>query len=302
LENYSSSVLDEIKTLAARDAENESNAQSSSLSGNQQASHFSGGSSSTSPSSKPAPRHSVIGSLSQELSDTLSDIHRTISADAKAEEERRASTIRMRREEEVLKRETEEAQKLEEVQIRISAERARQEAVADERHLKQIRLQYEAALERGEDVELPVELREPEPISPQVFEPEVAVINPVIEEELKRNQSVFIGGGIVALIAVVTAALVFFDKPPAPPKTEPIQTVTAAEPLINQADLEAEQTKVMLAEQEAKQKAEREAAEAKRQAELAAAKAKAKAKRTRKKRRTGKKKKKGGLKLDLSSF
>ena len=70
----------------------------------------------------------------------------------------------------------EEQRRAEEVEMRLASEKARQDAIQEERRLKHLRLEYEAALARGEDVEMPEELKPPKPI-------EMPVIQTAIEKQ-----------------------------------------------------------------------------------------------------------------------
>ena len=51
------------------------------------------------------------------------------------------------------------------MRARLEAEEARRQSLAEERHLNKLREDYEAALARGENVEIPLELKASETCS-----------------------------------------------------------------------------------------------------------------------------------------
>ena len=284
------SFLDEIKDLASREAQSEPLHQSEDVK------------SLVKPSSS-------LGNLTSDLSAALSDVHLSILQDAQEEETSRA----VRLEEEEHKRKSEqhlEAQKKqEELEVRLAAEHARQQAIDEERRLKRIQLDYEAALDRGEDVELPVELRPPEPAKPVVVEtPKPSQQEIQAEIDQKKNNMLFVGGGVVALAMV--AAGVFFFLQTTPP-VEPIKG-NQVNSMISFEKSQAEAQAIKVAEAKRKAKEEQEAQE---RAEIArveaeklelAAKVEADKKRARRKsangRRSKRKKPKKKINVKIEGF
>lgn len=184
------SLLDEIKDIATKEAATEQ------LKPTEPAAPA---------ASQPARRATT--SLNLELSKALADIHETVSRDAEREEQRRQQTLELERAAKEAQERARDVERAQELDVRLRAEAARQQAADEERRLKVLRLEYEAALARGEQVEMPEELR-PKPVPQIVAQLQAAAAGPAVVAPPKRNPRV-IWGGVAAFVAVA-AAVGFF--------------------------------------------------------------------------------------------
>jgi len=282
------SLLNEIKDIASKEAEDEKlkRAQSAPL---------------IAPEATPAERRSqrnttgsrkAMSSLNSALSAALADVHSTVNQKAEEEERERKSTRELAEQAKRAQELAARSQKAEEVAARIKAEEARQKAAEEERRIRLIKLEYEAALARGEQVEMPEELK-PKPIPQEVLAQAQGPVEPVVHAPApaKRNPLV-LWGSLAATILVASLAGYFYMAEQERQRLE--REAEARAVLEEQRRLrEEEERRQALLEQ---QRLEREAREAKLKAELAAAiAAKEEAERQREEE-AKKKKRRGGRK------
>ena len=276
--SHSSSLLNELKDIASEAAEREKSQPRPTFSN----------------SVSPIPRKTSSKSSSFSLSDALADVHGLVEEEARAEQKRREQSHSLRLSQMEASRAAEERQRQAEIQARIDAEDERRKALAEDKRLAKLRADYEAALARGEDVEMPKELRPPEStVPPQALTPpseDLAVQAPAGQ----RSRGPLIMGGIAVCVAVAAVVYALIPPPPPPPELKPAPNLTAAT-VIKETKSEAELLREKI---EANLKLERERKA--REAEEAAKKAALAAKKT--KRRKKKKKKKPGLNLNLDTF
>lgn len=281
--SQSLSLLDEIKDLASRDAQVEKHPQS-------RPSQVQSG------SQHKIPKQNSLAGLGLELSKALADVHESVSLDAQQEEKRRTQSIHYQEAKALEKHKNEEQRRTEEVEMRLASERARQDAIQEERRLKHLRLQYEAALARGENVEMPEELKPPKVIVMPVVQTAIEKQEIEIQEAEEKNHKTFLIGGLVALALILSAVFIFLNSTPELPvndsKTTKIEV--PKKPEVDTVALELEKRKareVELAAERKKQAEEVARLKAEKDAKLAAKKSR------KKKRRKKKKKKKKRLKL-----
>ncbi len=195
MENRSStlSLLDEIKDIATREAATETlkPAEPSASAAAQ------------------APRRAT-SSLNLELSKALADIHETVSRDAEREESRRQQTLELERAAKEAQERARDAEQARELELRVRVESARQQAADEERRLKVLRLDYEAALARGEQVEMPMELR-PKPVPQVVIDLQAAEAPRPLAVAPPKRSPVALWGGVAAFVAVAAAAAFFYN-------------------------------------------------------------------------------------------
>lgn len=273
--SHSSSLLSELKDIATEAAEREKSQPTQGLTS----------------SITPQPRNLNTGSSKFTLSDALADVHGLVDEEARAEKKRRVQTQELARAAEEAKRTAEEERYQAEISSRVAAEEARRLALAEDKRLKQLRADYEAALARGESVEMPAELRPPEPTpAPQAFAPPQ---EPIVAPPPPNHKPLIFGGVAAVVVAVV---LVYALLPEPKPEPKPVLSVVTqpVKPEKSEADRIKEQIAAQLAAEQ-KRKAEEEA-EKKRL--LAAAKRKSKKRATKKK----KKKKKPSIQLNMDGF
>lgn len=299
------SLLSEIKDIASKEAENERNqTHSRSLVPSEET-----------PAER-SPKRKTTGSrrassLNLELSQALADVHNSVSQKAEEEERKRRELQELSKQADEAKRRAQESHKAQEVEARIRAEEARQKAAHEERRLKLIKLEYEAALARGEQVEMPEELK-PKPIPQEVLD-QVQGVAPVMIQApppAKRNPAVLWGSLAATVMIAALGGYLYMAKQEEERLRKAEEARIAAEEKRRLAEEKARQLALM-----EQQRKEREEREAKLKAELAAAiAAKEEAERKReeeeqnrkdRKKRSGKRttKKKNKIKgINLSGF
>lgn len=284
------SLLNEIKDIASKEAENERNQRSqvsASLSAQETPND-------TGPRKKNTTGSRRSSSLNLELSKALADVHDTVSRKAEEEERKRRQTQDLARQAAEASRLAADRQKAIEIEARVKAEEARQKAADEERRIKLIKLEYEAALARGEQVEMPEELK-PKPIPQEVMAQVSGPIEPLRVQaplpEKKTPMAVWIGVAATVLVLALGGYLykAKLDEEERLRKAEAARI--AAEEKRRRQEEEAQRLALL-----EKQRLEREAREAKLKAELAAAiAAKQEAERQREEdERSRKRKRRGG--------
>jgi hypothetical protein len=190
----------------------------------------------------------------------------------------------------------EEQERQEAIKARIAAEDARQKTLAEEKRIAQLRSDYEAALARGEDVEMPQELRPQEPTPPPqaLASPGVSQSAQVAPEP--KSKLPIIMGGLAACVAVAAVVYALIPPPPPPPTLQVESDITAAAALKEQKSEEELLREKTLAN--LKLERERKAREAEEAKKAALAKQAISKKRKKKKR----KKKKPSINLNMNSF
>jgi hypothetical protein len=245
----------------------------------------------------PKPRGS---SSSFSLSDALADVHKLVDEEARAEQKMRSKTRELAQAALEAEQAAEEHERQQEMAARLAAEEGRRQSLAEERRLLKLREDYEAALARGEKVELPLELRPPEPTPPpQAIQAPEPVQQKHIEEAVKGNQKPFIIGGVAAFVAIIAVLYVFVLSGPTP--------VPKIEKKVEMISFEKKQAEIEERKRIEKERIEAEAfakiAAAKVEAEKKAAeetkrKTKSRSKRRAKKKRKAKKKNSFGVSLE----
>ena len=251
----------------------------------------------------PANSSKSTSSISSSSLDALADLHKLIDEEARAEQTLRSKTRELAAAAKEAEKKAVEEHRQAEMQARLAAEEARRQSLAEDRRLTKLREDYEAALARGEHVEMPLELRPPElSVKPQDLviaddldiERQKAQVR--AQESVQGNQRNFIIGSVAAFVTVAAAIYVFvLSEPPPAPKVEK---------QVEMISFEQQQAEIEERKRIEKERREKEAlakiAEAKAAAELKAAEqAKAKKKRRTTKRRKRKKKKNSfGVSLD----
>ena len=244
----------------------------------------------------PKPRGS---SSSFSLSDALADVHKLVDEEARAEQKMRSKTRELAQAALEAEEAAEEYQRQEEMAARLAAEEGRRQSLAEDRRLLKLREDYEAALARGESVELPLELRPPEPTPPpQAIQAPEPVKQKQVEEAVKGNQKPFIIGGVAAFVAIIAVLYIFVLSGPEPVKIEKKAEMISFEKKqaeieerkrIEKERLEAEVfAKIAAAKVEAEKKA----------AEETKRKTKSRSKRRAKRKRKAKKKNSFGVSLE----
>lgn len=244
----------------------------------------------------PKPRGS---SSSFSLSDALADVHKLVDEEARAEQKMRSKTRELAQAALEAEEAAEEHQRQQEMAARLAAEEGRRQSLAEDRRLLKLREDYEAALARGENVELPLELRPPEPTPPpQAIQAPEPIKQKQVEEAVKGNQKPFIIGGVAAFVAILAVLYIFVLSGPAPVKIEKKVEMISFEKKqaeieerkrIEKERLEAEAfAKIAAAKVEAEKKA----------AEETERKAKSRSKRRAKRKRKTKKKNSFGVSLE----
>jgi len=210
------------------------------------------------------PARRATATLNLELSKALADIHETVSRDAEREEQRRVQTLELERAVKEARERSLAHEQAQEIEVRMRAGGARRQAAEEERRLKVLRLEYEAALARGERVELPEELR-PKPV-PQVVAQLQAAAGRVAPPPPRRDPRL-VWGGVAALVATVAAAAFFVHARLEAERLERerIERERVAELRRVQAEMAAAEARL-----QAELKAAREAAEAAKRAQLEA--------------------------------
>lgn len=281
--SQSLSLLDEIKDLASRDAQVEQQPRSN-------PSQMQSGSKSK------IPKQNSLAGLGLELSKALADVHESVSLDAQQEEKRRTQSIHYQEAKALEEKRQEEQRRAEEVEMRLASEKARQDAIQEERRLKHLRLDYEAALARGEDVEMPEELKPPKPVEMPVVQTAIEKQEIEIQEAEDKNNKTFLIGGLVALVLILSFVFVFLNPKQEVNKNdiETTKVEVPKKPEVDTVAIELEKRKAREAELAAERKKQAEEVarlQAEKEAKLAAKKAR------KKKKRKKKKKKKKRLKL-----
>lgn len=211
------------------------------------------------------PARRATATLNLELSKALADIHETVSRDAEREEQRRVQTLELERAVKEARERSLAHEQAQEIEVRMRAEEARRQAAEEERRLKVLRLEYEAALARGERVELPEELR-PKPVPQVVAQLQAAAAGRVAPPPPRRDPRL-VWGGVAALVATVAAAAFFVHARLEAERLERerIERERVAELRRVQAEMAAAEARL-----QAELKAAREAAEAAKRAQLEA--------------------------------
>jgi hypothetical protein len=260
------SLLDEIKDIASKEAESERANKTQKV---QEVT-----AEATPANSQTGPRKKNTGSrrassLNLELSKALADVHDTVSRKAAEEERDRRQTQELAKQAAEAERRASEQQKATEVEARIKAEEARQRAADEERRIKLIKLEYEAALARGEQVEMPEELK-PKPIPQEVLAQVNGPVEPVrvqVAPPEKKNPMVM-WVSVAATVLVLALGGVMYKSHL--DEQERLRQAEAARIAAEEKRRQEEEEAKRLALIE-KQRLEREAREAKLKAELAAA-------------------------------
>ena len=283
--SQSLSLLDEIKDLASREAKSESLPQNN---------H------SITQSSMPIPKQNSLTGLGLELTKALADVHESVSLDAQREEQKRTQSLSFEEAKRIEAQQQYEQRVAEEVEMRLASERARQQAIQEERRLKHLRLQYEAALARGENVEMPLELRPPEPVEMPVIQSAVEKKELEIQEAEAKNQKTFLIGGLVALVLIMGGVWVVLQGTPEAPVTKPVSKIEVPQkPKVDIAALELEAEKKRQAQLKAERLKQEEEARLKAEADAKAKKLAAKKRRKRKRNKAPAQKKKIKFGKDL---
>lgn len=229
----------------------------------------------------PQPTSSRTSS-SFSLSDALADVKGLVDEEARAEQTLRSKTQELAKAAKEAEVEAEKAREREEMAARVAAEESRRHQLTEERRIAQLRADYEAAIARGEQVELPPELRPPEP------EPELKIFEkakdrvaaPVLPPP--KSQAPLIIGGIAAFIAVAVGLYFILSGPqPEPVKEDPAAMISF------------EQSQAELAERKRIAEEERVKREEEARASIAAAKQKAEEEEEAKKKAKSKRKRSG---------
>ena len=143
------------------------------------------------------------------LSDALADVHGAVDEEARAEQRRREQQEEFERTSREAQESAERQQRQDEAERRLTSEADRQRSLEHAKNLKQVIAEYEAALTRGDEVELPTELQASAP-APSPFEvssePRV-VTAPAPKQSLAMP--LVISGVVAALIIGALYALVF---------------------------------------------------------------------------------------------
>lgn len=281
------SLLNELKDIAEVAAERERSAPSSMK---------------ATPTPQPSSGRT---SSSFSLSDALADVKGLVDEEARAEQTLRTKTQELAQAALQAEREAEKSRERAEMAARVAAEESRRQQLAEERRIAQLRADYEAAIARGEQVELPPELRPPEP------EPELKVFEQAKERVAApvlpppKSQAPMIMGGVAALVAAAVGLyFVFAEPPPEPVKEDPAAMIS-----FQQSQAELEERKRIAEEARLKREEEAKAsiAAAKKKAEEDEEKKKAKARAKRRLGQKGKGKGKGkgkdkGFSVGLDGF
>ena len=239
-------------------------------------------------------------SLSLELCKALEDVHVSISQSAAAEESQRQAELEEETRQAQLKRKTTFHSQSNEVEALLASEQARREQVAEQRRLEIMRLEYEAAVARGEDVELPEELKPKPKVLPEQLPDLMNAPQSMVSKEVPQTKlGLYIA--VASSVAVAAAAIIFTLTPP-PLQELPKLTAGMSLELHKAHITELKEQAEIARQKELKRQQEiaRRAAEleAKRQAELAAA-AEQKSSKKVKRRAKKKKQRKGRLKIKL---
>ena len=284
------SLLDELKDMAKEAAEREKTQATNALIDDQ-----------------PTPASSSKSSSHASSLDALADLHKLIDEEARAEQTLRSKTRELAAAAKEAEQRAVEEQRQAEMQARLDAEESRRQSLAEDRRLTKLREDYEAALARGEHVEMPLELRPPElSVRPQDLDIadglDIARQQAQVQaqEAVQDNQRNFIIGSVAAFVTIAAAIYVFVLSEPQPaPKVEK---------QVEMISFEQKQAEIEERKRIEKERREKEAlakiAEAKAAAERKAAEqAKAKKKRRTAKRKTQrKKKKKNSFGVSLDGF
>lgn len=284
--SQSLSLLDEIKDLASREAKSESLPQNQS---------------NLTQKSQPIPKQNSLAGLGFELSKALADVHESVSLDAQKEETKRTQSLHYEEAKRLEQRQKQEQLLAEKVEIRLASERARQEAIQEERRLKHLRLEYEAALARGEEVEMPIELRAPEPFEMPVIQSAVEKKEIEIQAAEDKNHKTFLIGGLVAMVLIIGGVWVLLQTTPEAPvvDTQVTKVEVPKKPKVDTAALELEERKKRQAKLEAERLKQEEEERLKAEADAKAKKLAAKKRRKRRRKKPPTQKKKIKLGKDL---
>ena len=162
------SLLNELKDLASEAAEQEKSATNSERL-----------------ERSPTPQaKSRSASSSFSLSDALADVHKLVDEEARAERTLRSKTQELAKAAQEAEELAREKQAEEEMARRLATEDERRQILKEERRLAKLKADYEAAVARGENIEMPLELRPPE-LTP----PPQSIQAPNVEEEQERAQA-----------------------------------------------------------------------------------------------------------------